>query len=133
MQRRIKFRVWDSVMSEMFYDSELSNGDLLVIHIDGRLEISDDDTYKVGDFKIMQYTGLKDENGKEIYEGDIVKIEGFSPRNYLIVWDEDYGSWILREDVSLMEERIRYEHFKNSLIVGNIYENSNMFKKEETE
>lgn len=131
MRREIKFRAWDSVMNEMFYDSELSNGDLLVIHMDGRLELSDDDTYKVSDFNILQFTGLRDENGKEIYEGDIVKVAGFSPRNYLVIWDEDYGSWILREDVSLMEERIRYEHFKNSQVVGNIYENPNMFKKEE--
>jgi len=31
--REIKFRAWDSVMNEMFYDGELSNGDLLVIHM----------------------------------------------------------------------------------------------------
>lgn len=74
MNREIKFRAWDTVMNEMFYNSELSNGDLLVIHMDGRLELSDDDTYKVSDFEIMQYTGIIDKHNKQVYEGDIIRV-----------------------------------------------------------
>ena len=73
----IKFRAWDKVMEEMFYNSELANGDLLIVHIDGRLELSDDDTYKTSDFELMQYIGRHDIHGKEVYEGDTVRAKRF--------------------------------------------------------
>jgi uncharacterized phage protein (TIGR01671 family) len=82
MNREIKFRVWYSKWKTM---SQVTG---YLWEEDG---INEENLEKYGyDERIlMQYTGLKDKNGREIYEGDIVKasINRLGTMNYIIEWD----------------------------------------------
>lgn len=72
--REIKFRIWDVENKEMLKVQEL---DFEPTFYGGRIAIRPyqyNDYFDTEDMILMQYTGLKDKNGKEIYEGDIVEI-----------------------------------------------------------
>jgi len=73
--REIKFRAWDkrNKRFQSFYQDKFH----LVIMLDGGLRIQNgkgtSHDFNIDNFILMQYTGLKDKNDKEIYEGDILK------------------------------------------------------------
>lgn len=116
--REIKFRAWAKYENTMMPDFQL--------HPDFGLLTEDQR------FITMQYTGLKDKNGKEIYEGDVVKcpFDGFG-RNHLISWADDRGGF-WEEPIS--ECRQFGYHFEGGNaqeieVIGNIYENPELLEK----
>lgn len=130
-----KYRAWDIEFEKMVQVNTLflDEQTLKVAYENGGVP-KDDINYYV----LMQSTGLKDKNGKEIFEGDLITETGVFNSTV------KYGSWIYEEDFGAKaksvgfyldksyEDHTWYENFnydyisKNCEVVGNIYENKNM-------
>ena len=87
--REIKFRAWDKLFREMFDVAMVSRE--AVFHTTPQLKSVMPNGVPLNQVKLMQYTGLKDKNGKEIYEGDIVKVTDALTSRYEITWRN--GAW----------------------------------------
>lgn len=138
--REIKFRLWNNAgkKSKIFYDVDQ------VFECLKQQSLFNDENHRfnklgynhiVEGSSFMQYTGLKDKNGKEIYEGDIVKING-ADRIYYIRWFDDmcFAFADIRSDyVNTFYEC--YNTHNNGFpcdthieVIGNIYENPELIK-----
>lgn len=117
MNREIKFRVWDIKNKEMLKVQEL---DFEPTFYGGKIAIRLDqynDYFDTEDMILMQYTGIDDKNGKEIYEGDIVKYENMTGKIMFF-----NGSFIMSnfEETEEWELGVINEELE---IMGNIYDN----------
>jgi hypothetical protein len=71
---------------------------------------------------LLQFTGLKDKNGKEIYEGDVIR-STWNHGIFKVEWDSHNGEWILCSDCSTTEGK-----YAGTEVIGNIYENPELLK-----
>lgn len=134
MNREIKFRAWNwNIFSEKW---EMQNWD----RIKSNCMAFFSNPEKYGDHspnkephKIMQFTGIKDKNGIDIYEGDILKYSnwntknGFSPMN-IDAWR--IGKVYYRDNSFVVEGNEVWNTFdyKNIIVIGNIHENPELLK-----
>ena len=143
MQREIKFRTWnknEQKMEQVFGldwtdkkntedEPEHRFTDKIQSYLcDAPLVNGEDEYRKVWwedryEYDLMRFTGLKDKNGKEIYEGDICKAPhdfgpgGFSERTFAVAWHNELGYQWNYWDLSKLE------------VIGNIYENPDLLKQ----
>ena len=149
MNRVIKFRVWDKedkrmhICGENIHDSISFDDDNIGEYYNLQNGCGSPETYE-----LMQYTGLKDKNCVEIYEGDIVKQTYYKSVGY----GEDienYEGWFIGEVVIIssgvcmkkplmyeceMDKLVKTNGYKNiagyrSEVIGNIYENPELLKE----
>ena len=121
-----KFRAWDKVFKEMVQVNALVLDEQVVKVTYKNGNVAKED---MKEYELMQSTGLKDKNGKEIFEGDIVDYKG---RKAVVKWHGSYASFIYRF-VDELQERVSewhplflaYYHFE---VIGNIYENKELLE-----
>ena len=131
MKREIKFRVWTGLQMEY----NIMAGFLGAFYVQGIDEkdsasMSPFNTKYPNDSPLMQFTGLKDKNGKEIYEWDIIAYEN---HEWVVTWV--YDRW----DMVNGDKGVREDDFSDdpgttswdwAEIIGNIYESPELFKDE---
>jgi len=115
MQDRFKFRVWDIERKCFFNDDEV------VIYPNGEDSYFNAD-YDFTESVVEQCTGLKDKNGKLIYEGDIILVDD---DKCPVEWDSENA----RYNVVGYGE-IAYLNYKDIEIIGNIHKNTDLLGEE---
>ena len=134
--REIKFRAWDRIRNK-WIDEMLRENQFLLWNFDNRqLTVMEDDEpnfiYHFNSITIIQFTGLKDKNGKEIYEGDVVKYLGYEGKicfengRYFINYIK---SSLYHTELSILElSNNCYDKPKEIEVIGNIYENPELLE-----
>lgn len=118
-----KFRAWLKEENKMIEPSDiLSISFKLCEMTPNYLYGFEKEKYDFYDLELMQSTGLKDKNNKEIFEGDIVLVLD-SP--YTVFYDNERGSYRLKphDDRWNVDYMSNFSHSGNFEVVGNIYEN----------
>ena len=127
--REIKFRVWLKNKKEMIYPNgyeyELVYGTSYTnkFHL---VKLSDYSAKEIENIIIMQYTGLRDKNDKEIYEGDIVRFE--NGKLGKIVWSKKDVGFAVKRKVKPLFFNCDIDA-NNVEVVGNIFENPELLEQ----
>lgn len=132
-----RYRVWHhelgrlmSVKCMFFQDSEIEEFEL------NDALMNDYITAYPDEIVLMQPTGLKDKNGKEIFEGDVLEIEdeGEVLGNAKLTWDNEQAVFMIEaisvDDIAPFHEIISDETYSYR-VVGNVYENPELLEDKE--
>lgn len=143
-----RYRAWIKTEKRMFFSDDIltidyENEEIVTQQVYFENGLPDDRDiycYDFDDIKLMQSTGLKDKNGKEIFDGDIVRTTRFLGRADEIggfyEYEKDYvgvvkvleGSWVI--DTGIVAVRL-WSEIDESEVLGNIYENPELLEDKE--
>jgi uncharacterized phage protein (TIGR01671 family) len=135
MTREIKFKyIWSNpaktnFISEIFTLDEIEAGNQFTV-LENEPLLKD---YKL--IAMVQFTGLLDKNGKEIYEGDLLQYDGYNfklinkEKIYQIKYDDNLAQYYSYNLENSFETFLVVRAWKESKIIGNIYKNPELINK----
>jgi uncharacterized phage protein (TIGR01671 family) len=146
MSREIKFRAWDYANKRMRLFDSAKEGILFSgsdVYFSTGWSSLDDPTFDEDNqtkFELMEYTDLKDKNGKDIYEGDIVQYGNSNKEKLFEVrFFKEWGVWGLNDNgrpFGRSGSSTKYEpyfmttfHRNKIQVIGNIYENKDLINE----
>lgn len=150
MKREIKFRIWSDIFGEMFYPESLGVGEWTdnkgvmegwYLRLNGELRgqfLTCGDVNCDEEFELMQFAGLKDKEGGEIYEGDIVE---YTEKTCELGDAQKYVGVVVYESESACfglapaPDKDCWNYFSDYVIsdfkiIGNIFENPELLKQD---
>ncbi|MCL4173990.1 YopX family protein [Lacticaseibacillus paracasei] len=136
MKREIKFRAWDSLKNRWYeptFEGYRGIIEEIMLSPRGRLTIRTmteliDESMFPNRFEIMQYTGLHDKNGREVYEGDVLDIglrnQDGKPVIAPVSYETYAAGYVLDNGGNGIWQRLT----KDCEVIGNIFENTELLE-----
>lgn len=153
--REIKFRAWDKKSKKMRQITEIvfntgfylekNDNTVKLIWVKGQdiIENKEIQIQREQDYILMQYTGLKDKNGKEIYEGDILKLPVWLEQDdenekCICIYAEEhqtseiigFGLYLKNAYLGKYQDLVPSDEWDEFEVIGNIYNNPELLKEE---
>ena len=122
----LKFRAWDKVFKEMVQVNALVLDEQVVKVTYKNGNVAKED---MKEYELMQSTGLKDKNGKEVFVGDIIKCTRGCPHEVYL--EKEYGGTYIGGMPAIYLKGIRegYAWTEHEEIIGNSYENPELLEE----